>query len=103
MSDQRTTGMTARQAKVVEWSIIGLCLASIAAIFQPFSETLFSIGCATVVVGGLSFNLIPFCRPGVPARKLYRVTGIVLLILCMAALLGIGTAKLFVWYLETLR
>ena len=103
MSEQPKGGMTAQQAKAVEWSIIGLCLASIAAIFQPFSETLFSIGCATVVVGGLSFNLIPFCRSGVPARKLYRVTGIVLLILLIAALLGIGTAQLYVWYLGTLR
>ena len=46
MSDEQTSGMTAAQAKTIEWSIIGLCLASIAAIFQPFSETLFSIGCA---------------------------------------------------------
>lgn len=95
--------MTARQAKVVEFSIIGLCLASIVAIFQPFSATLFSIGCATVVAGGLAFNLIPFCRPGVTARQLYKVVGIVLLILLIAALLGIGTANLYVLYLGSLR
>lgn len=103
MSREPTSGMTAMQAKAVEWSIIGLCLASIAAIFQPFSETLFSIGCATVVVGGLAFNLIPLCRPGVPVRKLYKVVGIVLIILLIAALLGIGTAQLYVWYLGSLR
>ncbi len=95
--------MSATQAKIVEYSIIGLCLASIIAIFQPFSVTLFSIGCVTVVVGGLAFNLIPFCRPGVPARQLYKVVGIVLVILTVAALLGIGTANLYVYYLESLR
>ena len=95
--------MTARQAKTVEYSIIGLCVLSIIAIFQPFSITLFSIGCVTVVIGGLAFNLIPFCRPGVPARQLYTVVGIVATILVIAALLGIGTANLYVFYLESLR
>jgi hypothetical protein len=95
--------MTSVQAKCVEYFIIGLSLASIAAIFQPFSATLFSIGCATVVIGGLAFNLIPFCRAGVPARQLYKVAAIVLLILSIAALLGIGTAHLYVLYLGSLR
>ena len=61
--------MTATQAKIVEWAIILLCVFSLFAIFQPFSLTLFSVGCVTVVVGALSFNLIPFCRPGVPAQQ----------------------------------
>ncbi len=95
--------MTATQAKVVEWFVIGLCLAAVAMIFQPFSLTLFSIGCVAVVVGGLAFNLIPVCRPGVPASALIRVVIIVLIILGIAALLGIGTANLYVYYLGTLR
>ena len=36
--------MTATQAKLVERVIIGMCVLSILAIFQPFSLTLFSIG-----------------------------------------------------------
>lgn len=95
--------MTATQAKIVEWAIIFLCVFSLFAIFQPFSITLFSIGCVTVVIGALSFNLIPFCRPGVPARALLRVVVIVLVILCIAALLGMGTAQLYVWYIGSLR
>ena len=95
--------MTANQAKMVERSIIGLCILSIIAIFQPFSMTLFSIGCVTVVIGALSFNLIPFCREGVPASMLVRVSIIVLVILVIAMLLGIGTSLLYVQYLESLR
>lgn len=95
--------MTASQAKLVERCIIGLCVVSIIAIFQPFSLTLFSIGAVTVVLGALAFNLIPFCREGVPAKKLLNVSLIVFAVLGVAAALGIGTAFLYVGYLETLR
>lgn len=95
--------MTASQAKFAERCIIALCVASIIMIFQPFSLTLFSIGCVTVVIGALAFNLVPFCSEGVPARKLVRVSLIVIAVLGVAAALGIGTAFLYVGYLESLR
>ena len=95
--------MTAAQAKMLERSIIGLCILSIIFIFQPFSITLFSIGSVTVVIGALAFNLVPFCREGVPWRAIAKVTIIVLIILAVAAALGVGTAFLYVDYLETLR
>ena len=95
--------MTAAQAKLVERLIIGLCVASVLAIFQPFSIHLFSIGCVTVVIGALAFNLVPFCREGVPARTLLRVSLIILIILAVAAALGVGAAYLYVAYLESLR
>ena len=95
--------MTATQAKLLERLIIGLCIVSIIFIFQPFSITLFSIGSVTVVIGALAFNLVPFCREGVPGRAILKVTIIVLVILAVAAALGVGTAFLYVDYLETLR
>lgn len=95
--------MTATQAKLIERFIIGLCVLSIVAIFQPFSLTLFSIGSVTVVIGALAFNLVPLCREGVPARALVKAVIIVLVILAVAAALGVGTAFLYVEYLETLR
>ena len=95
--------MTATQAKILERLIIGLCIVSIVFIFQPFSITLFSIGSVTVVIGALAFNLVPFCREGVPWRAIAKVTIIVLIILAVAAALGVGTAFLYVDYLETLR
>jgi len=95
--------MTANQAKLLERSIIALCLISIAMIFQPFSMQLFTIGCILVVIGALAFNLIPFCRPGVSARQIGKVILIVFIVLIVAALLGIGTTFLYVEYLESLR
>lgn len=95
--------MNALQAKWIERSVIALCLAAMVMIFQPFSMTLFSYGCVLVVVGGLVFNIVPFCRQGVPVSKLYKVLLIVFIILIIAALLGIGTAFLYVDYLESLR
>ncbi len=43
-------GLTARQARRVEVCIIGLCIAALAMIFQPFSLTLFGVGAALVVL-----------------------------------------------------
>lgn len=95
--------MTAFQARCLEYSIILLCVISILMIFQPFSMQLYSIGCVLVVIGALLFNLVPFCKPGVSARQIGKVILIVLVVLVVAALLGIGTAFLYVEYLESLR
>ncbi|MGI9451435.1 MAG: hypothetical protein ACR2QH_12505 [Geminicoccaceae bacterium] len=95
--------MTAGQARMVEFGIIGLCVMALLLIFQPFALPLYSIGAGLVVLGGLAFNLIPFCREGVPGRKLVKVALIVLAILAVAFALGIGTGYLYVWYLEFQR
>jgi hypothetical protein len=95
--------MTATMAKWLERSIIGLCVLSIMAIFQPFSIKLFSIGCVTVVIGALAFNLVPLCREGVPAKAIYKAIGIILVVLLVAAMLGIGTALMYVKYLASIR
>jgi hypothetical protein len=95
--------MTAGQARMVEFGIIGLCVMALLLIFQPFALPLYSVGAGLVVLGGLAFNLIPFCREGVPGRKLVKVALIVLAILAVAFALGIGTGYLYVWYLEFQR
>lgn len=91
--------MTASQAKFVEYSIIGLCILALLMIFQPINMVFYSIGAALVVLGGLAFNLIPFCREGVPLAKLGKVALIVLAVLAAAVILGIATGYLYVWYL----
>ena len=95
--------MTASQAKLIEYSIIGLCILALSMIFQPFNMVFYSIGAALVVLGGLAFNLIPFCREGVPMAKLGKVALIVLAVLAAAIVLGIGTGYLYVWYLGSLK
>lgn len=95
--------MTAAQAKWLERSIISICIVSLLMIFQPFSMQLFTYGCILVVIGALLFNLVPFCRPGVSFKQIRKVIYIILLVLFVAALLGVGTAFLYVEYLGTLR
>ena len=102
MSDlQGKQGMTAAQVRRVEYGIIGLCIAALVMIFQPFSLTLFGIGAAPVVLGGLAFNLVPLCRPGVSAASLFKAGGIVLLILLVVAGIAITAAHLYGVYLQS--
>jgi hypothetical protein len=94
-------GLSARQAQAVEWSIIGLCLAALILIFQPFSLTLYGIGAGLVVLGGLAFNLVPLCRPGLPSRSLVTAGLIVLGLLLLIAALSVGAAWLYGIYLQS--
>ena len=95
--------MTATQAKWLERSIISICVVSLLMIFQPFSMQLFTYGCILVVIGALLFNLVPFCRAGVSFKQIRKVVLIILIVLFLAALLGVGTAFLYVEYLAALR
>jgi hypothetical protein len=93
--------LTAQQARTVEWSIIGLCILALALIFQPFWLPLYSVGAGLVVLGGLAFNLVPLCRPGVPRRSLINAGIIVLVLLLVVAALAIGSAYLYGVYLRS--
>ncbi len=101
MSELVRSGMTPKQAKIIEYTIIGACVFSLVCIFQPFSKMLFSIGCIGVVIAGLSFNLIPFCRPGVPISKVVKVAIIVMVIFAIAVALALVSAWLYGVYLSS--
>jgi hypothetical protein len=96
-------GMSAGTARTIEYAIIALCVLSLVLIFQPFSLTLYGIGAGLVVLGGLAFNLIPHCRPGVPLRWLVIVALIVLALVVVVFFLAVGTSYLYAWYLEAGR
>jgi hypothetical protein len=96
-------GMSAGTALTIEAAIICLCVAALVMIFQPFSLTLYGVGAGLVVLGGLAFNLIPHCRPGVPLRWLITVALIVLAILVVVFALAVGTTYLYAMYLEASR
>ena len=100
MSEQQhDRGMTAAQARAAEWAIIGLCAAALVLVFQPFSRTLYGFGAGFVVLGGLAFNLVPLCRPGVPAASLVKAGLVVLISLLVVVALAIGSAYLYGLYL----
>jgi len=89
----QTTGMSARTAGVIEFTIIGLCIVALVLIFQPFSLLLFSIGCGLVFLGAMAFNLVPVAVPGVPLRSV-AIAGLVVLVLLFVI---VGLAILSAW------
>ena|SRR5579872_4217020 len=93
-------GMTARQAKTVEYAIVGLSVLSLVLVFQPFSLTLFTTGAALVVLMGLAFNLVPFCQPGRPFSSLIKAAVIVAALFVIITLAALGSAVLYSIYLS---
>jgi hypothetical protein len=89
------TGMSARTAMRLEHAIIGLGVFALALIFQPFSLSLFGVGCALVVVAGLINNLLPLCKQGAPMRSLAIAGLVVVDIFCVMLLASIAAAHLY--------
>jgi hypothetical protein len=92
-------GMTAAQAKTVEYAIVGFSVLSLVLVFQPFSLTLFTIGAALVVLMGLAFNLVPLCQPGRPFSSLVKAVVIIAVIFVVVTLAALGSAILYSIYL----
>ncbi len=101
MNEEIGRGMTAGQERKLEYSIIAACVVALAFIFQPFSQVLFSIGCVGVVVAGLTFNLMPFCRAGVSYGKLLKVALIVAAVFAIVVCLALLSAWLYGVYIES--
>ena len=93
-------GMTANQAKTVEYAIIFVSVLSLVLLFQPFSLELYSIGAGLVVLAGLAFNLVPLCTPGRSFRSLVKGALIIVVIFIVVTLLALGSALLYSWYLS---
>ena len=100
---KQSEGLSKKQAKVVERAIVGFSILSLVFLFQPFSMTLYSIGCIAVVVGGLSFNLVPLCVEGVKTSQLIKIAIIIFIILIIVAILAVGSAELYSWHLANSR
>tara|TARA_Y100000996_G_scaffold145593_1_gene112071 strand:+ start:669 stop:977 length:309 start_codon:yes stop_codon:yes gene_type:complete len=100
---KQSEGLSKKQAKVVERAIVGFSILSLVFLFQPFSMSLYSIGCIAVVVGGLSFNLVPLCVEGVKPSQLIKIAIIIFIILIIVAILAVGSAELYSWYLASSR
>src|SRR5260370_14810799 len=95
LSRAAAAGMSRRAARRLEYGIIALGIFALALIFQPFSLTLFGVGCALVVFAGLVNNLLPMCQPGVSIRAVILAGLIVALIFCIVMLLSIVAAHFY--------
>ncbi|USG61057.1 hypothetical protein NBZ79_18030 [Sneathiella marina] len=101
MSDVSEKGMTTKQARRLEYGIIGFCLLALVSIFQPFSQALFTIGCISVVVGGLAFNLVPFCVAGNKYRDIAKSGMIVVIVFVIVVILALASAWGYGVYLRS--
>jgi len=90
-----SAGMSAYAANRLEWTVIGLGVLALALIFQPFSLTLYGVGCALVVFAGLVNNLLPLCQPGTSYRSLINAALIVALAFFVVMLISIAAAYLY--------
>jgi hypothetical protein len=97
MSDPKSqpAGMSVKTATNVEYTIIGLGALALLLIFQPFSLTLFGVGCALVVFAGLINNLLPLCEPGVPVSSLVKAGLIVAAIFVIVLVIALTSAYLY--------
>ncbi len=95
MSSSSGSKLTKETALRLEFSIIGLGIVALIMIFQPFSLTIFSLGCGLVVVAALINNLLPLAEPGAPVRMIPFAAAVVALIFCTALLVAIAAAHLY--------
>ena len=93
--EQGNGGLTPTAARTLEYSIIGLGVFALLMIFQPFNISLFTVGCALIVLAGLVNNLLPLAQPGVPKRALVTVAMVVAMIFCIVLLVAIVVAHLY--------
>jgi hypothetical protein len=101
MSEVPASGMKPGTARALEYAIIGIGVAALLLIFQPFSLVLFGIGCGLVVFAGLANNLLPLAQPGVPASSVIKAAIIVAILFLVVTALSIGAAQLYGLYLQS--
>jgi hypothetical protein len=92
--------MSARLARRIEITIIGISAIALVLIFQPFALGLYSVGAGLVVIAGLAFNLVPLCVPGRPLRSVVKAAIIILVIFVIVVLISLGSAMLYAWYVK---
>ena len=88
-------GMSVKTATNLEYSIIGIGVVALLLIFQPFSLTLFAIGCGLVVLAGLINNLLPLCQPGVPVSTIVKAGATVAIIFVIVLTIALVSAYLY--------
>lgn len=101
MSEVPSSGMKPQTARALEYTIIGIGVAALVLIFQPFSLVLFGIGCGLVVFAGLANNLLPLSQPGVPVSSVVKAAITVAVLFLVVTGLSIGAALLYGVYLRS--
>jgi hypothetical protein len=93
------SGLSGRQARTLEYTIVAASILALVLIFQPFSLQLFTLGAAAIIIVGLLFNLVPFCQPGKSVGALVRVALIIVVIFIIVTALSLASAELYAAYI----
>lgn len=73
------TTLTATSAKFWRGVILTLSIGSLFMVFQPFSMTVFAVGCVVAFFAALIFNLMPYLQAG-GSWKAVRKAALIILI-----------------------
>ena len=92
---QNNGGLSSAAARRLEYAIIGLGVAALLLIFQPFDIALFTAGGVIVIVAALANNLLPLAQPGVQRRSVVKAAMIIAMIFCLVLLVAIFAANLY--------
>ena len=92
---QGNGGLSYASARRLEYAIIGLGVAALQLIFQPFDISLFTAGGVMVVVAALANNLLPLAQPGMPKRSVVKAAMIIAMTFCVVLLVSILAAYLY--------
>lgn len=92
-------GLTLRQARTLEYSIVAASILALVLIFQPFSVELFTVGAGAIILVGLAFNMVPFCLPGRTVGSLIKIAIIILVAFAIVTALSLASAELYGYYI----
>ena len=94
------TGLSAQSAKIFRGGVLTLSIGSLVMVFQPFSITIFAVGCVLAFVAALVFNLMPFLQAGISPRQIANAALIILVAFGVIFALAILATYGYVLYLQ---
>ena len=92
--------LSVKTARVWRGVILTLSITSLAMVFQPFSLTVFAVGCGLAFVSALVFNLMPVLTSGTHFRRVGKAALIILTVFVVMFTVAILAAYGYVLYLQ---
>lgn len=94
------TTLSSKYAAMWRGVILAMSIGSLVMVFQPFSITVFALGCMLAFISALVFNLMPALEPGVSVRQVGRVAITILIFFVAIVGFAILATYGYVLYLQ---
>lgn len=92
--------LTARSARLWRGVVLTMSIGSLVMVFQPFSMTVFALGCGLAFISALVFNLMPFLHAGGQVRQVGKAALIILIAFGVMFVLAIMATYGYILYLQ---